>query len=137
MNVNPNIGRILIAAGISGAIAVILGAFSAHGLEDYLLNAGLDDETTSRRLSQFETGVRYHLLHSILILSLAALPIQSVKAKRRLCLLIGLGCVLFSGSLYLLVFLNLPILGAITPLGGLSWIVGWCWIAWIGKTQLS
>lgn len=137
MSDNRTEGRILTAAGLTGATAVILGAYSAHGLENLLASTGLDPETLARRLSQFETGVRYHLIHALVLLGLAALPFGSSKTKQNASRLIMAGCFLFSGSLYLLVFLNLPVLGAITPLGGLSWILGWIWIARLGKATLK
>lgn len=130
-------GNILLTCGITGSLAVILGAYSAHGLEGYLLGTELDLETVTRRLTQFETGVRYQLVHTLAMLGLAALPFGTTKAKRVAFGLLLAGCVLFSGSLYLLVFLNLPVLGAITPLGGLSWILGWIWIAFLGKNSLT
>jgi len=126
-------GTILFTCGLMGSLAVILGAFSAHGLEDLLVETGLDSEKIARRLAQFETGVRYHLAHAIAMLGLAAVPFGAARAKLVAFRLLLLGCVLFSGSLYLLVLLDLPILGAITPLGGLSWILGWVWIAIIGR----
>ncbi len=128
--------KITLVAGFSGALAVILGAYSAHGLENYLASTELDPETQVRRLSQFETGVRYHLFHSLVLLVLAALPLGEDRAKRNVSRLIFLGLVMFSGSLYLLVFLNLPILGAITPIGGLCWITGWIYLSTFGmKTK--
>jgi uncharacterized membrane protein YgdD (TMEM256/DUF423 family) len=126
--------RILLTAGITGATGVALGAFSAHGLENYLLDTNLDPEIVKRRLAQFETGVRYQLLHSLALLGLAALQLGSAKIKTWIYYTITLGCILFSGSLYLLVFLDKPVLGAITPLGGLSWIVAWSLITILART---
>ena len=128
--------KITLVAGLSGALAILLGAYSAHGLENYLASTGISTETQTRRLAQFETGVRYHLFHSVVLLCLAALPFGKDRAKRKASWLFVLGLLLFSGSLYLLVFLNLPILGAITPLGGLSWIAGWIYLSTFGmKTK--
>lgn len=99
-------------AAISGALAVAAGAFGAHGL------AG---QVPPERLDTWKTAVLYHVIHAIVLLMLVNRPSPS-----RLSLaLLSVGTVLFSGSLYALVLLDLPILGAITPLGGLCLIAGW------------
>jgi uncharacterized membrane protein YgdD (TMEM256/DUF423 family) len=116
----------LVAAGVAGLSGVVLGAFSAHGLEAWLVDRGLDGEKLVDRLAQAETGVRYHLVHAVALLGLFAAVPRIRPAVARLCgVLMSGGILLFSGSLYLLVALDLPWLGAITPLGGLSWIVAW------------
>lgn len=94
------------------ALAVAFGAFGAHALAD------------NPRLDTWKTGALYHLVHAV-ALCLPNLP----TATRRL---LTAGIVLFSGSLYLLVLLDLPVLGAITPLGGVSFIAGWSWFAYKG-----
>lgn len=99
-------------AGVFGALAVALGAFGAHALRDHV---------TAERLVTWSTATHYHLVHAVVLLVLASLP-----APRRLTFtLITAGIVLFSGSLYALVLLDLPILGAVTPLGGVAFISGW------------
>ena len=117
--------RIVVAAGISGAMGVILGSFGAHGLDSFLAARGLESELILKRLDQFDTAVRYHLLHSAVLLALAAIPLGSPTWRRWVYRLFLCGLVLFSGSLYLLVLTNTPVLGAITPLGGVCWIVAW------------
>lgn len=117
--------RILVAAGISGALGVILGSFGAHGLDSFLAGRGLDAELIGKRLDQFDTAVRYHLLHTAVLLALAAVPLGSPTWRRWAFRLFLLGLILFSGSLYLLVLTNTPVLGAITPLGGVCWIAAW------------
>ena len=119
----------LIAAGISGALAVVLGAFGAHAL------AGALDE---RALARFDTAARYHLLHSVALLGAALAP--AAGAARAACTVAAtlwlLGLVVFSGSLYALAVLELPRLGAITPIGGAALIAGWIALvvaAWRGR----
>ena len=124
----------LIIAAIAGASAIIIGAFGAHGLQSHLPETGIDAETVQRRLDQFDTGARYHLAHAIVLVVLAVAPFQRTRPIRIAFALIVAGILFFSGSLYLLVLTNTPVLGAVTPIGGLSWIVGW---ALIGFGRIS
>lgn len=116
--------KIVMSLGcISAALGVILGAFGAHGLKNMV---------GAYELDIFKTGVQYQFLHSFALLILALFcknewsnwDIYAAYA-------FGAGIILFSGSLYLLalkdVFSILPtkILGPITPLGGLFFILGW------------
>ena len=117
---------ILVALGaVSGFLAVALGAFGAHALRDRL---------TPDLLAVFETGARDHLVHAVLIVALgfaeARLPAVRVSA---VCFLVG--TVLFSGSLYLLAITGVRGWGAVTPLGGLAFLVGWAWLAWAAFTR--
>jgi uncharacterized membrane protein YgdD (TMEM256/DUF423 family) len=116
-------------AGFSGAVAVMLGALGAHALKG-LLSPDL--------LASFETGVRYHLMHSILLLVLAIMVKSEMLNTHRLVLASNLliaGMLLFSGSIYLLSTRHLmnadflKILGPITPIGGILLISSWCLIA--------
>ena len=116
-------------AGFSGAVAVMLGALGAHALKG-LLSPDL--------LASFETGVRYHLMHSILLLVLAIMVKSEMLNTHRLVLASNLliaGMILFSGSIYLLSTRHLmnadflKILGPITPIGGILLISSWCLIA--------
>lgn len=104
------------AAG-SGALTVMAGAFGAHALGDTL---------APRLLAAFETGVRYQAWHTLAILGVLAwrssLPRAGQLAVIRLW---ALGTLLFSGSLYALALSGIPLLGMITPLGGLCLIGGW------------
>ena len=107
--------------GIVGALAVVLGAFGAHGLKEVL---------PEELLASYNTGIRYHFYHVITCL-IAYLGMG--KSKYRLwsiyCFLGGI--VLFSGSIYLLScrsilgIENYKWLGPITPIGGLFFIIGW------------
>lgn len=120
-------------AGLSGALAVFIGAFVAHGLADWLEGRGLDPETVARRLDQADTAVRYHLVHSVVLLFLysirEALGRPSLVAAGWLMVA---GIILFSGSLYGLVLSNHVGFAAVTPIGGLAWILGWLVVAWAG-----
>jgi len=122
--------RCLMLAGVLGAAGVLIGAFGAHGLPGWLADRGLDAELIEKRLAQLDVGVLYHLLHTVALASLAAsllwLPVRTVRIVGGLFVL---GIVVFSGSLYLLVALNQPKWGMVTPIGGLSLIFGWTWLA--------
>jgi len=121
--------RIIIAAGAFGAFGVILGAFGTHYLPPYLTGMGVDGVTLDRRLAQFDTGARYHLVHAVSLLALANLAGITERARRAVFVLFVAGIVFFSGSLYLLVLTDTPWLGAITPIGGVAWISAWTTIA--------
>jgi uncharacterized membrane protein YgdD (TMEM256/DUF423 family) len=115
-------GRLLRLGAVLAAVGVALGAFGAHGLRSLV---------TPERLAVFETGVRYHLLHALAILAAAwashAAP-QSA-GPRWAGALFALGVLLFSGSLYLLVWTGVTTWGAVTPIGGLSFLAGWIALA--------
>lgn len=129
-----NVRLWILLAGLSGAVGVLVGAFGAHGLEGWLQDRQLDAETVERRVRQFETAVRYHLVHAVALLGLAALAPQLRRGRVQVVgWLFVAGLLLFSGSLYLLVALNQPKLGAITPLGGVSWIVAWSVLAFSAR----
>jgi uncharacterized membrane protein YgdD (TMEM256/DUF423 family) len=115
--------RLIITASLLGALAVALGAFGAHGLR------GLVSE---RAVNTFETAVRYQFYHVFALLIIAILFKDfSAKWLRRSATLLLIGMLLFSGSLYLLTFIQAAVIpgydwiGAITPVGGLCFIAGW------------
>ena len=106
------------------ALAVILGAFGAHGLR-----GRLDDYS----MSVYEKAVFYHFVHALGILVVSILPRTgtfSASAAGTVCAILLAGVVIFSGSLYLLAVTGNRMLGAITPIGGLAFIVGWLLLAW-------
>ena len=111
----------LFIAAMMGALAVVCGAFAAHGLQ-----ARLDAQ--SRAI--FETGARYHMYHALAI-GVAAFAMRGEAAlQARLSAILFLaGIVLFSGSLYLLALTGMTMLGFVTPLGGLAFIAGWVLLA--------
>lgn len=96
-----------------GFLGVALGAFGAHGLNDLLV--------TNERTDTWETAVLYNLVHALALLVLGLLPAPSRVA----CFSFAGGMVLFSGSLYVLSLTNFTILGMVTPLGGVAFLVGW------------
>ncbi len=104
------------------ALGVAAGAFGAHALRGRL---------TPDLLAAFETGVRYHLIHALALLSVAwaatRWPGQAVNVAGWLFLA---GTLLFSGSLYALSLSGVRGLGVITPLGGIAFIAGWLALAW-------
>jgi uncharacterized membrane protein YgdD (TMEM256/DUF423 family) len=111
----------LFIAALLGGLAVLCGAFAAHGLE-----ARLDAQ--AREI--FETGARYQMYHA-LAMGLAALAMRgdAVPAARLAAMLFLAGIVLFSGSLYLLALGGMAGLGLVTPAGGLAFIAGWLCLA--------
>ena len=112
-----------LAAG-SGALAVATGAFGAHALEG---------SVTPDRLETWHTAAAYALGHAAPALIASALAAWSgARTALWAAGLFLVGTVLFSGSLYALVLLDLPVLGAVTPLGGASLIAGWVALAWAG-----
>jgi uncharacterized membrane protein YgdD (TMEM256/DUF423 family) len=121
-------------AFISGALAVALGAFGAHALKTVL-----DDQ----QLHTYQTAVQYHFYHSIALAITGFLQLHfSNKWPGYAGKLFIAGLVFFSGSLYLMSFLNaagaegFKWLGAITPLGGVSFIAGWlCLLMAVAKPK--
>ena len=124
--------RFLIFGGISGAIAVALGAMGAHFLKSKI-ETGL---ITELNLKTFETATRYQMYHSIILIVIALLSEKinyRLLSKSAYCFIIGIFC--FSGSLYLIStagligITNINWLGPITPIGGLFFISGWFLLA--------
>lgn len=112
------LGFALVAGGFLALLAVMAGAFGAHGLRDLVSERGLE---------VFQTAVTYQIYHSIALVLLALLAGQGLSRK-----LLGwsagfflAGILLFSGSLYLLVLTDIRWIGPITPLGGVCFMVGW------------
>ena len=118
---------------ISGALAVALGAFGAHGLKARVKDVKL--------LEVWDTAVKYHLVHSLIGL-LATLPTHPILISmlkqphgshapiaRWANILAFTGNVLFSGSLYAIVLTDVKKLGIITPFGGLCYIAAWICLA--------
>jgi uncharacterized membrane protein YgdD (TMEM256/DUF423 family) len=122
--------RCLLLGAIFAGTAVGLGAYHAHGLEGFLQSQNLSPEVLARRLGNFEVGVRYQFYHALAFMAFAGLaaPFWSRPFKLSISML-AIGTIVFSGSLYLLVFLNVPVLGAVTPLGGVMQIAGWIVVA--------
>jgi uncharacterized membrane protein YgdD (TMEM256/DUF423 family) len=123
-------GGWLTAAGVSGFLAVALGAFGAHGLQARLADAA----DGAKRLSWWQTAAQYHLLHA-LALGLVALLVAQMPRARFAGFAFSFGTLLFSGSLYLMALGGPRWLGAITPLGGLGFLAGWAILAWCGLSR--
>ena len=108
----------LILGSLNAMLAVILGAFGAHGLKGRL---------TEDLLAIYQTGVQYHFYHSLGLLLIGVIAWQlpgSVWLKWSAWIMLA-GIILFSGSLYLLALTNVRWLGMITPIGGIAFIVAW------------
>jgi uncharacterized membrane protein YgdD (TMEM256/DUF423 family) len=106
------------------ALAVGLGAFGAHGLRNRL---------DAYSMSVYEKAVFYHFVHAlgILLVSLMARTNAiSAAGQARVAWLLLIGIIIFSGSLYGLALSGARILGAITPMGGISFIAGWLVLAY-------
>lgn len=111
----------LLIGALAAFIGVALGAFGAHGLRGRL---------TPEMLAIFETGVRYEMYHALAIL-LTGLIMARFGGWLVIAAgwLFTAGIVLFSGSLYLLALTGVGALGAITPIGGLAFLLGWAALA--------
>ncbi|MCF6352798.1 MAG: DUF423 domain-containing protein [Cyclobacteriaceae bacterium] len=117
----------IIIGSISGMLSVMIGAFGAHALKTTL-------EATNR-LETFETAVKYQFYHSLALILLGLIMIQfQHKAFNVAGYGFMAGIIIFSGSLYALSLTGITKLGAITPLGGLAFIIGWGALAW-GATK--
>lgn len=109
-------------ASVLGFLGVALGAFGAHGLTARL--GPLADGAA--RLEWWKTGAHYHLLHAVAIGLAASLSAtREGRGANVAAIAFSVGVVLFSGSLYLMTVTGIRALGAITPLGGLAFLVGW------------
>ena len=112
------IGSLLMALGVA------LGAFGAHGLKNRL---------DAYSMSVYEKAVFYHFINALGILVVALLArtsALSAGAQTRVCWLLLIGVILFSGSLYALAISGIRVLGAITPIGGIAFIAGWLVLAY-------
>ena len=106
------------------ALAVILGAFGAHGLRGRL---------DAYLMSVYEKAVFYHFIHALGVLIVSIMPkagALSESTAQWVCGLLLAGILIFSGSLYLLALTGQRVLGAVTPLGGVSFIAAWVALAW-------
>jgi len=116
--------KFVVIAGVLGALAVGLGAFGAHSLKSLL---------SAYQLGIFKTGIQYHFYHTFAILCLAILgQFSTYKYLQKACWFFSFGIVLFSGSLYLLATKDIlglnsitSILGPLTPIGGVLFLIGW------------
>ncbi|MBO9711592.1 DUF423 domain-containing protein [Sphingomonas sp.] len=107
---------VTVLAALSGAVAVIAGAFGAHG-------------ASGEAAEWLRTGGHYQLVHAV-----AALVAVRMQARVPAWLFV-VGGALFAGTLYAMALGGPRWLGAVTPLGGLGLIVGWLWLGWVASRQ--
>ena len=113
--------KIISTAALFGMIAILFGAFGAHGLKKIL---------SVDHLVTFETGVRYQMYHALFLLFIGTTPLINQKRKKIIYYLTVIGVIFFSGSIYLLATdtlteIDFKIFGFITPIGGLFLISAW------------
>ncbi len=111
-------------ASILLALAVAMGAFGAHGLRQRL---------DAYSMSLWEKAAFYHFIHALGLLIVSFLPKTGTFPESSTGLVCGFllaGIIIFCGSLYLLAVTGNSVLGAITPIGGVSFIAGWLLLAW-------
>lgn len=113
--------NILTIAAISGMCSVLLGAFGAHVLKNII---------SSEMLEVYKTGVQYQFFHTFALIAVGILmhfgQSNVLKWSANLFLI---GIILFSGSLYVLSISEIKLVGIITPVGGVAWIVAWILLA--------
>lgn len=109
--------RTLVLAAVLGGLAVLTGAFGAHGLRERL---------SPEALAWWKTAVEYHLAHALALLVTGLLAERAPsRALAVAAVAFAVGVLLFSGSLYALAWTGVRALGAVTPFGGLAFLVGW------------
>lgn len=108
----------LVMGAVGGLLAVMAGAFGAHGLRQVMSERGLE---------VFQTAVSYQMYHALILVAASMMPALGLSRR-----LLGIACgfwlagiVLFSGSLYLLVLSGHHWLGPVTPIGGVCFMIGW------------
>lgn len=119
---------VILLGALSGFLSVVLGAFAAHGLKQSL---------TEKALLTFQTGVEYQMYHSLALLLLGVLMIQWPEQSllKWSSLLMILGTILFSGSLYILSLSGISRVGIVTPFGGLMFLAAWMLLMWAAFNQ--
>jgi uncharacterized membrane protein YgdD (TMEM256/DUF423 family) len=123
--------QIILIGSLLGGLAVALGAFGAHAFKDLLIQ--------NNRVDTYELAVRYHFFHALALL-LITLLLDKVESKIgiRSAMLILIGTILFSGSLYIMALFNTTKGALITPIGGVFLLIGWgmlFYAAWMGRDE--
>jgi uncharacterized membrane protein YgdD (TMEM256/DUF423 family) len=115
--------KLFALAALSMAVGVACGAFGAHALRGTIPDTDLDI---------WEKSVFYNLIHGLAVLAILVAPLALVEERlaSRVAKVFLFGQLVFCGSLYALVLTNLRWLGAITPIGGVCFIVGWLMLGW-------
>ena len=116
--------KLIVTAAVFGMLSVIIGAFGAHGLKLLI---------SSDALQSFETGIKYQMYHSLMLLFVGMTTIISNKFKSIIFYLVVLGIVLFSGSIYglstnALTVFNFKSIAFMTPIGGTLLIASWLFL---------
>lgn len=110
----------MVLGTLNAFLSIGLGAFGAHGLKDKL---------SAKYLDIYQTGVHYHMIHAIGLIVVGILYATVTQNQTALMNWTGwlmfIGIVLFSGSLYVLSLTKVSILGAITPIGGMCFLISW------------
>ncbi|NUO84070.1 DUF423 domain-containing protein [candidate division KSB1 bacterium] len=113
----------LSVAALSGFLCVALGAFGAHALKNVLDSYGRDI---------YDKAVLYQMFHTVALALVGLLQRQNeALALAPVGWLFICGMILFSGSLYVLALTGMKWLGALTPFGGLAFLCGWLWLAYL------
>lgn len=116
---NRNILRwALVVGALAGLLAVMAGAFGAHGLRSVVSERGLE---------VFQTAVNYQIYHALALVTASLMPALGLSGRLLVaaCGFWLAGILLFSGSLYLLVLSGTHWLGPVTPIGGVCFMMGW------------
>ena len=116
--------KIVLTALVFGIFTIVLGAFGAHGLKQYL---------SAEQLSSFEVGVKYLMFHALFLMFVAGTNFVEENEKRAIFYFTLFGTLFFSGSIFLLTTksvsgIDFKFLGPVTPIGGLLLIVAWIWL---------
>jgi len=115
----------ILVGALLGLTGVAIGAFGAHGLEAIL--------TANGRAGTFDTASKYHLIHAVAIVAIAALAGQlDPRLINWAAGLLTAGVLVFSGALYILAVFDIRIMGVVAPIGGLLMIAGWGVLAYAG-----
>ncbi|MGG3838585.1 DUF423 domain-containing protein [Paenibacillus thiaminolyticus] len=114
--------RYAIIGSLNMLLSVALGAFGAHIMQARL---------TPERMATYETAVQYHMVHALglILIAILADKLADQKKVQWSARLLLTGMIIFSGSLYLLCFTGFSMLGAITPIGGVAFLIGWLMLA--------
>lgn len=110
---------------LTAGLAVAAGAFGAHGLKEQI---------PADRLTIFEVGVRYQMYHALAVLIVSLLPDSRPRDAAGWAFLAGI--VVFSGSLYVMALSGVRWWGAITPIGGVAFLIGWGLLVWAGVLDM-
>lgn len=114
-------GQWVAAGAVLAAAAVVMGAFGAHALEDYLAQF----ENGARRMDVWKTASHYHIVHAIGLILVGLTPSTRPRLINIAAWFLVIGILVFSGLLYVYSYTDIRILGAFVPIGGVAMIAGW------------